>query len=241
MEQVCVYACNVANYTPDFEWRTRHTQIRHMHGKIEIPDQIGQRVEVISGDLIGSKGYATGWNEEGIIMKMYLKCVPGGPPEGKKVSPKQLVTVRWQDVGRSYQHGDMVLKRGESDERMFIHYEQAEEDDKRPEPFHPAFLPVVHAVYEAETFRWVIPYGIKVVTFVAREELSFGRMLHDPDELDERWSNPYRTDWDVTVTKGPWKGYHGRVRSVRAMEVEVELEAVQRVEKFQPTQLHRRV
>ena len=77
--------------------------------------------------------------------------------------------------------------------------------------------------------------------FVHRDELHMVDVMHDPEESWIPDSHTFRENWQVTVTSGPMKGYHGRVRKVWRNDIEVELEAVSRIVKFSPDSIARRM
>ncbi|KAJ3478339.1 hypothetical protein NLI96_g9823 [Meripilus lineatus] len=237
--EVNVFCCDVEHYEPDQMWYSHHSRLSAM-ANVDVPELLGQRVEIIDGIYRGWSGYLKGWTDEGVVVKASMRRTTQDPYLGTPLSPPENINVPVAHISRCFLSGDQVFVKGVKSCPMFVHYDT--EGPSTLPPLHPRLIPLVFGVYDEEASQWFPSVSTTTpVELVPRTEVMFSQIVHDPEEVDLRWSNPFRINWNVTVVKGPRKGYLGRVRVVRGNEVTVELEATKTIETFKPIQLRRRL
>ena len=146
-------------------------------------------------------------------------------------------TIRVQPkfVGRCFIEGDLVFKKDLPNARFTVGRYIDDESCKT----HPVYIPISRAMYNQKSLTWEVLSNSETSCLVHRDELIMADTIHDPML---RWTygvNPFKENWVVSPTSGPYKTYIGRVRKVWRTEVEVELEAMHTIVKFKPQHLAR--
>ena len=94
--QVVVYCCDAEFVGAERKWHPYHSSSESPLG---LPTSIGQRVEIIDVPNRGFRGYAQGWDANGIIVNLYFMSSGRMPSMGQQESEYCVVFGRLRTSG----------------------------------------------------------------------------------------------------------------------------------------------
>lgn len=240
-----MYSCNVEFYEPVRRWHSYLTQTQSSERRRDLPTVIGQRAEVIWGPYRGCRGHVQGWDADEVKLHLYFRSSPFMPSMPRQradlpVTEMDVIYLPVQFISRCFIDGDLVFKKDSPKARFLVQHDEEIPDDE-PLPIHPQNICISRATYDRETSKWVVEKNTPS-SVVPRDSLIMPDTIHDPEVA---WSVhnyiSFEAGCHITVISGQYKGYHGRVRAVWREDVEVELEAVQKIVKLKPELISRRM
>lgn len=178
-------------------WTIRQPD-RDASSELDLPTTIGQRVEILAGDHKGEIGFAQGWHNA--VLRVRLAASTGTE-----------IAVLPHDVRRAFVCADIVVLRDPQDRRQFqvigVDYDKAV------------------LVLRAQCGRDATPHSDRLLT-KAISEVDFCNSVHDPDILAaQSLDKCFQPNKAILVISGPFKGYRGKIHSLTRGAVRIDLEA----------------
>ncbi len=197
------------------------------------------------GPYRGCRGYAQGWDNLEILVDVFFQPSPEVPSMSRQlVEPAAdlgRISLPPQFIQRCFLQGDQVFKKGLPNARFFVHHGDSAGNPHLIQDQHD-LVPIARMRFEPALADWITPDHESSFCLVHRKDLIMADTIHDPKEAKRMGHihKAFRVNWEVTVVKGPLKGYNGRVRKIWHNGVDVELQATQKVLKIKPELLMRR-
>ena len=235
-----MYSCNVEFCDSETKWRPQ--QCEDDQDQRDLPTTMGQRVEIIEGPLHGVRGYTQCWVPEGFLVKLYFKPSLEWPTFGKQFgnpsAELETLSVSASHLRCCFVAGDLVFKRGLPNTKFIVYEDELSQGGTLLQLIENSVY-IVNTYYDRSQHAWV-SLPTPIVLSVECRDLIFQDTMHDPQLSWNINFLKFRKGSPVVITKGPYKSYIGVVKKVLRHEVEVNLEAVQRIVKLKHDYINKR-